>query len=151
MPRVLALDYGTVRTGAALSDPLGIFAQALPSLPAAVRRDLLVAVTKLCREQNVGEIVVGLPRRLDGSEGDAAVQARAMGERVRAATKLPVHYLDERLTTAAAQRVMIAGDASRHERREKIDGMAAVMILQNFLDRREANAPPVPPVPPAPE
>jgi putative Holliday junction resolvase len=134
MTRILGLDYGTARVGVAVSDPLGLTAQPLDHIPARDRKQCLHAIAALCRERDVGRIVLGLPRQLDGDEGLACKDARAFGERVQQATGLAVEYFDERMTTGAVERVLIDADVSRTRRKQKIDSMAAALLLQNYLD-----------------
>lgn len=141
MPRALALDYGTVRLGVAVSDPLGAFAQPLPYLPATPPKAALEKLQGLCQEYDIDRIVLGLPKNMDGSEGESAQAARQLGAAVERATGLAVVFIDERLTTAAAERVLLEADLSRRKRREKVDGVAAAMILQTYLDM---------PLPPSP-
>ena len=134
--RVLALDIGTVRIGVALSDELGLTAQPPGSLAADDPEAAVREVRRLCREHGVGRIVVGLPRTLDGREGPAAAAARRWIERLERAVGVPVIAWDERLTTAAAERALIAADVSRRRRRRVVDQMAAALILQSYLDSR---------------
>jgi len=138
MGRLLGLDFGTVRIGAAISDALGLTAQPLPFFPAHGRKACLEAIATFCRERGVERIVLGLPRHLDGNEGASSKLVRKFGADLGARVGLPIEYLDERLTTVAAERLLIEADVSRQKRREVIDSMAAAMLLQNYLDRQEA-------------
>lgn len=126
-PRVLGLDPGRVRVGLALSDPLGITAQGLPSFVRG-RGSLLAYLAELIEQHAVARLVVGLPRRLDGGEGEAATEARRFAARLAERFGLPVELWDERLTTAAARRSFPPGE--RHD----WDRLAAVFILQSWLD-----------------
>lgn len=126
-PRVLGLDPGRVRVGLALSDPLGITAQGLPSFVRG-RGSLLAHLAELIEQHAVARLVVGLPRRLDGGEGEAATEARRFAARLAERFGLPVELWDERLTTAAARRSFPPGE--RHD----WDRLAAVFILQSWLD-----------------
>ena len=149
--RILGLDYGTVRLGVAISDPTGTVVRPLPPMPAKDRGALVKQVAELCQAQGVGEIVLGLPRHMNGSEGDSAKQTRVFGEALLKRTGLPLHYLDERLTTAAVQRTMLEADMSRADRKGKVDGLAAALILETWLARKAGGGLPViPPIPPAP-
>jgi len=96
----------------------------------------LARLRALCAEYRVGEVVVGLPRHLNGSLGERAGQAMDFARRLEEALGLPVHTWDERLTTVAAERTLLEADLSRARRRKLIDRMAAAIILQGFLDSR---------------
>ena len=135
--RLLALDLGAVRIGLALSDLLGITAQPLDALKRIGPRKDLQAVAALVGERDVGTVVVGLPLKLSGEEGSAAAEAREFAAKLeRRVGKVRVVLWDERMTTVQAERVLIRGDVRRRKRREKIDSMAAALILQSYLDAR---------------
>jgi len=138
--RVLAVDLGLRRIGLAVSDPLGLTAQGLPSL--ARGADPVGQVLRVCREVGATEVVVGLPLRMDGSSGPAAEKARDFAERLRERSGLAVHLWDERLSSVAAERTLIEGGVRRLDRRRRglVDRGAAVLILQGFLDRRRTGA-----------
>jgi len=125
--RVLCVDYGTVRIGLAVSDPLGATAQ-----PLDVVSDV-ESVVERARELDVAEIVVGLPLRTSGQEGPEAGAAREFAREVEEATGITVHLWDERLSSVQAERVM-GGDARK--RRGSVDKVAAAIVLQSFLDAR---------------
>ena len=135
MGRILGLDYGTVRIGVALSDPVGMLAKPLPFIPATPWREAVAQLQTLCETEKVTDVVVGLPINMDGTEGDSVKGARRLGERVAEQTGLPVTYIDERLTSAAAERIMLEDDTSRRKRKQKVDSLAASILLQNYLDR----------------
>lgn len=133
--RVLGVDLGEARIGLALSDPLGVTAQPLETLVRQGARADLAEVARIAREREVRAIVVGLPLRLDGDEGPAAEAARRFARRLEG--RLPgvrLEFWDERLTTVLAERTMISGRARRARRRERVDTVAAVLILQSWLD-----------------
>lgn len=130
------MDPGTKRVGLAVSDPTGTIAQALATIPAEPRPTLAARVAGIAREQEAGAIIVGLPRRLDGSFGPESKAARELAGEVRRAAGLPVELVDERLTTAAAERSMIEGGVRREKRRASIDRVAATLLLQSHLDRK---------------
>jgi putative Holliday junction resolvase len=134
--RILGLDVGTKTVGIALSDPLGITAQPVTTLRRWNLESDVAELKRLAVEHGVSRVVVGLPLNMDGSEGPRAAAARAFGDAVNAATGLPVEYQDERLTTVAAERVLLEADVSRRKRREVIDQLAAQLILQTWLDAR---------------
>jgi putative holliday junction resolvase len=133
---VLAVDPGSKRVGLAVSDPTGTIAQALATVPAEPRETLVTRLAKIAGEQEVRSIVVGLPRRLDGSDGPEAKAARELARELREASHLPTELVDERLTTVAAERSLIEGGVRRKARRASIDRVAATLLLQSHLDRR---------------
>jgi putative Holliday junction resolvase len=132
--RILGLDVGEKRIGLAVSDPLGITAQGIEVL---LRRDQASDQARLlavAREYQVQEIVVGLPRHMDGRPGKAVPEIMELARTLGEALGVPVTPWDERLTTAEAERVLIEADVSRRRRRQVIDQLAAVLILQGYLD-----------------
>ncbi len=136
--RILALDVGAVRIGAALSDDTETLASPLATLRASGPRQDAQRVAALAREHAAGELVVGLPLRLDGSLGPQAERVLDFVARLRRVLRLPVTTRDERLTSiAAAERLADAG-VRRRLRKERLDRVAAVLILQEYLDERKA-------------
>jgi len=138
LPRVrtLGIDLGERRIGLALSDEDGVLASPLGTVQRTGDRAAVREIARIVREREVGDVVLGLPLRLDGTEGPAAAGARAFAERLGAEIERPIHLWDERMTTVQAERAMIEGGARRSERREKIDRVAAAILLQSFLDAR---------------
>ena len=134
--RVLAVDPGSRRVGLAVSDPTGTIAQALATVAAEPHATLAHRLVEIARKQEATRIVVGLPRRMDGSLGPEAKAARELAAELRAASKLPVELVDERLTTAAAEKALIEAGVRRERRRANIDRVAAALLLQSHLDRR---------------
>jgi putative Holliday junction resolvase len=134
--RVLAVDPGSKRVGLAVSDPTGTIAQPLTTVEAEPSETLVARLAGIAREIEATRIVVGLPRRLDGSFGPEAKAARALADALRKESRLPVELVDERLTTAAAERSLVAGGMRRARRRETIDRVAATLLLQSHLDRK---------------
>lgn len=132
--RVLGLDPGSKRVGVALSDELGMIAQPLDYLSAEPFDEFSAQLLRLITERGVELIVVGLPRNMDGSYGPAAEKSKLLVEKLGERTAVPIRTWDERLTTAQANRVLIAGNVSRQKRKEKVDKMAAAILLQSFLD-----------------
>jgi len=139
--RVLAIDPGTVRLGLALSDPSGTIAQPLSVLSRRSEAEDLETLKDLVERHDVGQIVVGLPRMMDGRLEAAALQAQAFGSKVEQATGRPVAYWDERLTTVAAERYLIDQGKRRSKRRQEVDRMAATLLLQGYLDYRRGRGP----------
>lgn len=138
--RLLALDVGDVRIGVALSDETGTLASGLATLRSAGPRKDARAVVDLVREHGVGEVVVGLPLRLDGSIGPRAEQVLAFVERLRRALRVPVVTRDERLTSVAADERLAEAGVARRDRKARLDQAAAVLVLQEHLDARAAAA-----------
>lgn len=137
--RVLALDWGTKRFGVALSDPTRLIAQPLTTLKRRPgHRPPVREILDLILRHEVALVVVGLPLTPEGEEGEAAAEARALGEAVARRSGVPVTWWDERLSTAAALRSARAAGVRDRDSRERIDQMAAVAILQHFLDARRA-------------
>lgn len=134
--RVLAIDLGEKRVGLAISDPLGIAAQPLPVQPRHPEEALFGRLARLCGDEGVERVVLGFPLRLDGSEGPAAAAARRFAGRLGERLGLPIELCDERLTTAAAERVLIAGGLRRKRRRDLVDSAAASLLLQGYLARK---------------
>jgi putative Holliday junction resolvase len=130
----MGLDLGTKTIGLAVSDELGITAQGLTTLERRGPKKDLAALAERVAEYSVERFVIGLPLNMDGSEGSRAEFTRKFGASLEEATKLPVIYWDERLTTVAAHRALSEVDASRKKRKEVIDQVAAVLILQGWLD-----------------
>ena len=135
-PRVLGLDVGARRIGIAVSDPLGITAQGLDTLHRKNKKHDLHYFHKLIREYDVREIVIGLPLRMSGVEGIQAEKIQAFAEDLRKHFKLPVHLWDERLTSAEANRLLRETDLSIEKRGQAVDRMAAILILQGWMDSR---------------
>lgn len=137
----LALDPGSRRIGVAISDDAGTIAVPLRTLEVGKRGDFPIdALRELVRSRHVEGIVVGLPRRLDGTHGPEAEAAAALAERLAAELGLPVELWDERLTSVEAERLLVDAGVRRKKRRGATDRIAATLILQGFLDHREATA-----------
>jgi putative Holliday junction resolvase len=132
----MAVDPGSKRVGLALSDPTGTIAQALATIPAEPGDTLAPRLAEIAKSRDAQRIVVGLPLRLDGTHGPEAAAARRLAHSLRQATGLPVEMVDERLTTAAAERSLIAGGVRRAKRRLSVDRVAATLLLQGHLDGR---------------
>ncbi len=140
MSRILGIDHGTRRVGLALSDPMGWTAQPFQTLEMRGERALFASLLEIVKTHEVERIVVGLPLGLDGEEGPQAIKVRAFGvalQKFLAERELPgmsVVFIDERLTTVLAERVLEEADLSRRRRREVIDKQAAAVMLQTYLD-----------------
>lgn len=134
--RTLGLDYGERRIGVAVSDPTDRFAQPLETL--ASGDATLERIAELVRDYEVRRIVVGLPLQMDGHAGPQAGRARRFGQRVARHTGLPVEYVDERLTSVEARRVVAESGGKPGRNRERVDRVAAAILLGTFLDRDPA-------------
>jgi len=134
--RIMGLDYGSVRIGVAISDPSGIIAQSKDYIDAEPRKECLAKIAELCRKGNISQIVIGLPKHMNGDEGDSAKAARLLGTDITEFMKVSVDYLDERLTTVSANKVLTEQNMKAPKKKEKIDSVAAAIILQNYLDMK---------------
>jgi len=139
--RILALDVGARRIGLAISDPLGITAQGLETLHRTNKRTDLAHLQSLIVEYRVAEIVVGYPLKMSGRAGAQAEKVSAFAEELRRRFGLPVYLWDERLSSAEANRVLRQSEISIQRRGQAVDRLAAVLILQNFLESRIARSP----------
>lgn len=132
--RILALDHGTVRIGVAVSDELKMLAHPVEHIPADPFPDFLERLKVLIREKEVELVVVGMPRNMDGSYGEAAAKVRSFVTVLREAIQVPIRTWDERLTTVQAQRGMRQGGRKGSDARDRIDAAAAAVLLQGYLD-----------------
>ena len=132
--RILAVDLGTKRIGLALSDPLGLTAQPMPTLKAEGWETDVAAIGRIAAERGAQAIIVGLPLRMSGRAGPEARRAESFAQALREKTRLPVRTWDERLTTAASERSLIEAGRSRKKRRAAVDSAASILILQSYLD-----------------
>ncbi|MCG3176100.1 MAG: putative pre-16S rRNA nuclease [Candidatus Omnitrophica bacterium] len=138
--RILAIDLGDKRIGLAISDPLGYTAQGLETLENKGVDRTVAALKSLCSERGVTEIVIGLPVNMDGTEGPKARLTREWMDRLARETGLGVASWDERLTSRQAGRLMIQEGLSRQKQKQKSDQLAAILILQGYLDSRRHRA-----------
>jgi putative Holliday junction resolvase len=134
--RVLGLDVGARRIGVAISDPLGNTAQGHETIHRKNKRTDLGSLEKVIQEYSVVEIVVGYPLRMSGAEGTQSAKMDVFAEELRKRFKLPVHLWDERLSSAQANRLLRETDMSIKRRGQVVDQMAAVLILQNWMEAR---------------
>jgi putative holliday junction resolvase len=134
--RVLGLDVGSRRIGIAVSDPLGVTAQGLETLQRKNKRHDFEQLGQIIRQYDVKELVVGLPLRMSGAEGTQAGKMQEFAEELRRRFQLPVHLWDERLTSAEANRLLRETDLSIAKRGKAVDRMAAVLILQGWMESR---------------
>ena len=132
--RYLALDHGPKRIGVAVSDELKMIAQPLEYIPTEPFDAFLVRFKQLLVEKEVERVFIGMPRNMDGSYGPAAEKVREFITTLKAEISVPIQTLDERLTSAQANRVLLQGNVRRADRKEKVDAMAAAILLQSYLD-----------------
>jgi len=132
--RILALDHGTKRIGVAVSDETKTIAQPLECIPAEPFADFLTRLKKMLVEKEIDLVLIGLPRNMDGSYGPAAQKVQAFVAVLRGAITIPIKTWDERLTSSQANRILIQGSVRRDQRKEKVDKMAAAILLQSYLD-----------------
>jgi putative Holliday junction resolvase len=134
--RILGLDVGSRRIGVAVSDPLGITAQGLETLQRRNKRHDFEYLQRVIQEYDVREIVVGLPLRMSGAEGIQSDKMQGFALELRKRFRLPVHLWDERLSSAEANRLLRETDLSIEKRGKAVDRMAAVLILQAWMENR---------------
>ena len=135
MRRALSLDVGNKTIGLALSDPLGLTAQGLETIRRSILREDLQKLRAFVEQYDVATFVVGLPKNMNGTEGERCQLVRAFAKHLRAEfATVEIIFWDERLSTVAAERSLLEADLSRAKRKKVIDKMAAVYILQGYLD-----------------
>jgi putative Holliday junction resolvase len=134
--RVAAIDLGQVRVGVAVADELGMYAHPRPPLDGKRPRAAIEALAALAREEGVKRFLVGLPLTLDGRQGPAARRALEFAQTLADASGVPVEMVDERLSTVEASRRLREGGTGSRKARGRVDGVAAALLLQAWLDRR---------------
>ncbi len=134
MTRALGIDHGDARIGLAISDELGMLAHPLETIAVKDTPDPAARVAQVVAERGVGNIIIGLPKNMDGTTGAAAEKVRAFAEKLRALVTCPIRLWDERLTTVAAQRSLHEAGRNAKQSRAVIDQVAAQLILQGWLD-----------------
>jgi putative Holliday junction resolvase len=132
--RSLGLDHGKVRIGVAISDPLGI--TALPLEFIKNNKEAIKAIIEVIKKYSVSKVVLGMPRKMDGKEGEAAENVRKFGKEVSKASGVELEYWDERLTSKMAEKGFIEAGMSREKRRSIIDSTAAAIMLQGYMDAK---------------
>lgn len=138
--RIMGLDVGEKRIGIAISDPLGWTAQGHSVLQRSSLKNDMAKLKELCQQLECQLLVVGLPRNMDGTLGFKAEEIQEFAAVLRENIGLPIEYWDERLTTRSAERVLLEADLSRRKRKQVIDKVAAVYILQSYLDAHNAKS-----------
>jgi putative Holliday junction resolvase len=133
--RILGIDYGEKRVGLAISSLVGHIAQGLPTIVRIDGTDYLEELADLIKEKEVGEIVVGLPKNMNDTIGEKAEEVLVLVETLKSKFNLPVHTVDERLTTVRAHRAMTGAKMSKKGKKKRVDMIAAQFILQAYLDQ----------------
>ena len=139
MKRIMGIDYGDARTGVALSDLLCSIVGSAQVVPRRNSQKAIADIVRIAKENEVGEIVVGLPRNMDGSEGSRAQLCREFAELLKDATGLPVAMWDERRTTVEAHNILSQHNYHGQKRKNTVDAVAASLILEGYLTFRKAN------------
>lgn len=132
--RLMGLDYGDKTIGVAVSDELGWTAQGIETIRRTNKKSDMRRLSELIQEHQVKEIVVGLPKNMNATIGPRGELSMEFADQLQRTFKLPVHLWDERLTSMAAERTLLEADVSRKKRKQVIDKMAAVLILQGYMD-----------------
>ena len=132
--RIMAVDYGDAHTGVALSDPTGFLAGTTTTIHSRKTEVVLEELSKLVQEYQVGELVMGFPKNMDGTEGPRAELYRAFAEQLSQATGLTPILWDERRTTVDAHRILFDAGKNAKKRKKTVDAVAASLILENYLD-----------------
>lgn len=136
--KIIGLDIGTVRIGIATSDILEIMASAYDVYRRKTMEQDVLHISKLITDLDAGEVVIGLPLKMDGTEGASVTMAKSFGEELAKHTGVPIFYQDERLSTVSAERILIESGMRREKRKDKIDSVAATIILQTYLDKKSS-------------
>lgn len=132
--RIMGLDVGEKTIGVAVSDELGWTAQGIEVIKRESLEKDMKRIEELIEAYNIEEIVVGLPKNMNGTLGPRAEMVKKLAAKIKTRFSLPLSFYDERLTTVSAEKTLIAADVSRQKRKKVIDKMAAILILQSYLD-----------------
>lgn len=135
--RIMAIDYGDARTGIAISDALGLLAGEVRVIQSRKQEVVVAELETLIREYAVSELVLGYPKNMNGTLGPRAEKSEALAERLRETTGLPVILWDERRTTVDAHRILSETGNRGKKRKEKVDAVAATLILEGYLTRKQ--------------
>lgn len=133
--KVLSIDYGDVRTGIAISDVRGMLASPLCVIEQSYQPKLVDRIVQIVEENKIEKIVIGLPRNMDGSYGYRCDECRSLGDAIAKKIDVDIFYEDERLTTVMAHNVLSDNNVRGKKRKQTVDAVSAVMILQSFLDK----------------
>lgn len=132
--RILGLDLGDRTIGVAVSDPLGFTAQGITTIRRKSLQYDIDELKKICKEYNIEKVLLGYPKNMNGTEGPRCEVVKEFAEVIKEQLGLPIQFWDERLSTVAAHRAMLEADLSRAKRKKIVDKIAAVYILQGYLD-----------------
>ncbi|WP_294954234.1 Holliday junction resolvase RuvX [uncultured Eubacterium sp.] len=133
--KILSVDYGDVRTGIAISDVRGMLASPLCVIEQSYQPKLVDRIVQIVEENKIEKIVIGLPRNMDGSYGYRCDECRSLGDAIAQKIDVDIFYEDERLTTVMAHNVLSDNNVRGKKRKQTVDAVSAVMILQSFLDK----------------
>ena len=133
--KILSVDYGDVRTGIAISDVRGMLASPLCVIEQSYQPKLVDKIVQIVEENKIEKIVIGLPRNMDGSYGYRCDECRSLGDAIAEKIDVDIFYEDERLTTVMAHNVLSDNNVRGKKRKQTVDAVSAVMILQSFLDK----------------
>jgi len=134
--RILGLDVGDKTIGVAVSDELLLTAQNLTVIKRVSKKEDFLQLKKIIEDYNIGKVVVGLPKNMNGTIGERGETSISFAEKIKNKFGIPIELWDERLTTVSAERVLLEADLSRKKRKEVIDKVAASFILQSYLDAK---------------
>lgn len=134
--RIMAIDYGDVRTGVAFCDVREILASPYTVIKECYQPKLVAKLVEIINKENPEKIVIGLPRNMDGSYGYRCDECRSLGEALSKQIDLPVEYQDERLTTVMAHDILTDNNVRGKKRKDTVDAVSAVMILQSYIDKK---------------
>lgn len=133
-PRLLGVDYGDARTGLAVSDALGMLANGIGYIKAPVKREVADEIVRYANEYKVSRIIIGYPVNMNGTRGPRAEKVESLIELLKERTDIPIETFDERLSTAAAHRILNETGLKTKKRKTVIDTLSAQIILQNYMD-----------------
>ena len=136
--RIMSIDYGDKRTGVALCDEREMLASPYGVIEESYMPKLVKALCEIAKKEGAKKLVIGLPRNMDGSYGYRCDECRALGDELEKSSSLPVEYQDERLTTVISHNVLSANNVSAKKRKESVDALSAVMILQSYIDSHKS-------------
>lgn len=140
MSRILAIDYGRKRIGLAISDPLGITAQSLPTLKVTQTPDVFSEIENLVKEKDVSTIVLGLPKNMNGTLGEEGKRVMEFGEKLSRRIEIKVEFWDERLSSVESHRALREEKRKIKQKKELVDRISASLILQGYLDKKRSEA-----------